>query len=204
MKTIAIVFVAVFAVSFAGSVAQGEPRAGEGARIKVGGAEKDADAAAVHYFTNTELIDQEGRPHRFYNDLVRNKKVLINFAYTSCKGACPTMTANLTRVQKLLGDRAFKEITILTISVDPVNDTPKVLKEYAAKFGVGENWYFLTGTPENVATVLRRLGGQTEKPDEHAMTLLLGDASTGYWVKTLATAEPKSIVCLINHLNDQK
>ncbi|HTN87066.1 MAG TPA: SCO family protein, partial [Sorangium sp.] len=143
-------------------------------RAQVGGPPTAADAAAA-YFTDTELIDQDGRPRRFYTDLLRGRKVLIHFVFTSCKGACPTMTANLARVQALLGKRAGKEIAILTITVDPVNDTPKVLKQFAAKFNAGEGWRFLTGTPQNVETVLGRLGGLTQKPEEHTSTLLVGD-----------------------------
>ncbi|WP_437924011.1 SCO family protein [Sorangium sp. So ce291] len=170
-------------------------------RAQVGGPPADADAAAA-YFTDTELIDQDGRPRRFYTDLLRGRKVLIHFIFTSCKGACPTMTANLARVQALLGKRAGKEIAILTITVDPVNDTPKVLKQFAAKFNAGDGWRFLTGTPQNVEKVLGRLGGLTKKPEEHTSTLLIGDTKTGMWLKTTATERPETIVRLVDHIND--
>ena len=161
-----------------------------------------SDAAAAKYFTNTELIDQDGTPHRLYQDLLRGKKVLINFAFTSCKGVCPTMTQNLARVQKLLGKRVGKEITMITITVDPVNDTPAVLKAFAAKFQAGPGWYFLTGTPENVNLVLKRLGGAVKDPGEHTSTLLVGDTRTSTWLKTIATERPETIVHLVDHLND--
>jgi len=160
--------------------------------------------AAAKYFTNTELVDQHGRPHRFYDGLIRGRKVLINFAFTTCKGVCPGMTANLARVQKRLGARVGKEISILTITVDPVNDTPAALAKFAAKFDASPGWYFLTGTPENVATVLGRLGGLAKTPDEHASALLIGDASSGYWVKTVATSRPEDIVYLVDHVADER
>ncbi|WP_437613390.1 SCO family protein [Sorangium sp. So ce834] len=170
-------------------------------RMRVGGVSREDDAAAEKYFTNVELVDQHGRAHRFYEGLLRGRKVLINFAFTSCKGACPTMTANLARVQALLRARG-ERVTILTITVDPENDTPAVLKQYAAKFNVGEGWYFLTGTAANVAAVLGRLGGQVRRPDEHTMTLLVGDTSTGSWLKTLATERPEVLAHLAQHIND--
>ncbi|XXT22645.1 SCO family protein [Sorangium sp. So ce429] len=170
-------------------------------RMKIGGASREDDAAAEKYFTNTELVDQHGRSHRFYDGLLRGRKVLINFAFTSCKGACPTMTANLARAQELLRARG-ERVTVLTITVDPENDTPAALKEYAAKFKAGEGWYFLTGTPANVAAVLRRLGGEVRRPDEHTMTLLVGDTSTGMWLKTLATERPETLAYIAQHLND--
>ncbi|MGK4006296.1 SCO family protein [Sorangium sp. So ce1036] len=183
--------------------APADDRAPRPERMKIGGVSREDDAAAEKYFTNTELVDQHGRPHRFYAGLLRGRKVLINFAFTSCKGACPAMTANLARVQALLRARG-ERVTILTITVDPENDTPAVLKRYAARFKAGEGWYFLTGTPANVAAVLRRLGGQVRRPDEHTMTLLLGDASTGMWLKTLATEPPEALAHIAQHINDPR
>ena len=181
--------------------AEAERRAADAERTKIGGATGDADAAAAKYFTDTELVDQDGRPRRFYRDLIRGRKVLINFAFTACKGVCPVMTANLARVRTLLGARVGKEVTLLTITVDPVNDTPRTLKQFAAKHGAGPGWYFLTGTPENVSSVLKRLGGLAAKPEEHASILLIGDAVTGTWVKSMATERPETIVYLLDHLD---
>jgi protein SCO1/2 len=186
-----------------------------GAHDKLAGAAKDitretlpggstGDAAAERYFTNTELIDQNGRAHRFYADLLRGKKVLINFAFTSCSGACPTMTSNLARAQKLLDEKTRKELTFITISVDPVNDTPAALKAFATKLKAGPSWYFLTGTPANVEAVLRRLGGHTSKPSEHVSTLLLGSLSTGHWLKSTATEKPERIAYLARHIDDAR
>lgn len=197
---------ALAAAALALSLAAGAPaedKAPPVERMKVGGLSKEENAAAEKYFTNTELVDQDGHPHRFYSDLLRGRKVLINFAFTSCKGACPTMTATLARTQELLRSRG-QRVSILTLSVDPLNDTPAALKQYAAKFKAGAGWYFLTGAPENVATVLKRLGGQTRKPEEHTATLLVGDTSTGIWVKSIATERPETIAHLVEHLNDPK
>ena len=157
---------------------------------------------AARYFTNTEVVDQSGKPRRFYDDLLRGKKVLVNFAFTSCKGACPTMTANLVKVQKLLGARVGKEIHMITVSVDPENDTPAVLKKYTEQFGVGAGWYFLTGAPENVSTVLGRLGSLVRKPDDHSTVLLIGNPATGHWIKAQATSRPEDIVYAVDHLDD--
>ncbi|KYG01980.1 SCO family protein [Sorangium sp. So ce296] len=204
MRPGAALAAAALALLFA-SVARFAPAEGNAPprveRMKVGGVSREDDAAAAKYFTNTELVDQHGRAHRFYDGLLRGRKVLINFAFTSCKGACPTMTANLARVQALLRARG-ERVTMLTITVDPENDTPAALKQYAAKFKAGEGWYFLTGTPANVAAVLQRLGGQVRRPEDHMMTLLVGDTSTGVWLKTLATEPPETLAHVAQHLND--
>jgi len=165
---------------------------------------KSADEAAARYFTDTELVDQDGKPHHFYRDLLRGKTVLINFAFTSCKGVCPPMTANLARTQKLLGRRVGSEITMITISVDPANDSPAVLKRFADKHHAGPGWYFLTGAPADVKTVLGRVGGLVKKPEEHSTLLLIGDLRTGTWVKAPAMARPEDIVYAVDHLNDPR
>jgi protein SCO1/2 len=162
----------------------------------------EADAAANQYFTDTELVDQNGKPFRFYSDLIRGKTVLINFAFASCKTACSPITANLARVQKLLGSRVGKDIHMITITVDPANDTPAKLKEFSKRFQAGPGWYFLSGSRANVEAVLKRLGGYTEKPEEHITTVLIGDSVTGTWLKALALSPPENLSYAVEHLND--
>lgn len=184
-----------------------EARAASKGPAELGAGERDAaaqDAAAAKYFTNTELVDQYGKTHRFYEDLVRGRKVLINFAFTSCKGACSPMTKHLAEVQEKLGDRVGKDITMLTLSVDPANDTPKSLAAFTKKFGVKKGWYFLTGSRENITLVLKKLGGYVDVPDTHNTTLLIGDAATGMWVKSPAMARVENIVFAVEHLNDPR
>lgn len=169
--------------------------------------ERDAraqDAASARYFTNTELVDQHGKTHRFYEDLVRGRKVLINFAFTSCKGACSPITKHLAQVQEKLGGRVGKDITMITLSVDPANDTPKSLGTFTQKMGVKPGWYFLTGARENISLVLKKLGGYVDDPDAHNTTLLIGDAATGMWVKSPAMARVENIVYAVEHLNDPR
>jgi protein SCO1 len=160
------------------------------------------DKAAARYFTNTELVDQQGKVHRFYEDLIRGRTVLINFAFTSCKGACSPITKHLAEVQARLGDRVGRDVFLLTLSVDPTNDTPATLSRFAKKFGARKGWYFLTGSRENMKRVLERLGGYTEDPNNHNTTLLIGDAATGVWVKSPALARTDAIVHAVEHLNE--
>jgi len=162
------------------------------------------DAAAAKYFTNTELVDQHGKTHRFYEDLVRGRKVLINFAFTSCKGACSPITQHLARVQAQLGGRVGKDITMITLSVDPANDTPRSLGTFTKKMGVKPGWYFLTGARENITLVLKKLGGYVDDPNAHNTTLLIGDSTTGMWVKSPAMARVENIVYAVEHLNDPR
>lgn len=160
----------------------------------------DADQAARKWFTDAEVVDQDGIPHRFYSDLIKGNTVLIHFAFTSCKGACSPIARNLVKVQRLLDGK--KDVKILTLSVDPLTDTPKALKEFSKKVEAGPGWHFLTGVPETLEGLRRRLGDSTQTPDEHPMVLLIGNVSTGNWVKAMATDDPAKIADAVMHLDD--
>lgn len=149
--------------------------------------------AAARYFPNLSLITQDNKPIRFFDDLLKGKTVLINFAFATCTGVCPPMTANLVKVQEYLGDRIGRDINMITISVDPIVDTPDELKKYAEKFKVGPGWYFLTGRKQDVDQVLYKLGGYVEDKARHTNTLIIGNVETGEWVKVFALAKPAEI-----------
>src|SRR5262249_48296207 len=105
------------------------------------------------YFPNVPLRTQDGTTVRFYDDLLKGKAVAINLIYTSCKDECPLETARLVQVQRLLGDHVGKDLSFYSISIDPTHDTPEVLKAYAAKFGVGPGWLFLTGEADDIKLI---------------------------------------------------
>jgi protein SCO1 len=164
----------------------------------------DKVAADQTYFTNTELTDQEGLKHKFYDGLLKDKTVIVNFGFTSCKGACSPISQNLSKVQELLGTKLESQVRILTISVDPKVDSPEKLKAYAARFKRKPGWYFLTGPQDSVNVVLKKLGGLTKTPDEHPTTLFIGDMRKGIWTKTNAGESPQSIAYVAEHVGDEK
>jgi len=104
------------------------------------------------------------------------------------------MTANLAKVQALLGDRAGKDINMISITVDPTTDTPEALKSYASKFSVRAGWSFLTGNKADVDLVLRKLGGYVEDKNQHNSILIVGNVETGEWTKIVAMTKPSEIV----------
>jgi protein SCO1/2 len=110
------------------------------------------------HFPNLLLTTHEGKKVRFYDDLLKDKIVIINFMYAKCEGVCPGITANLAKVQKLLGSRLGKDIFMYSFTLKPEHDTPEVLKEYAAAYKVGKGWSFLTGAPSDMELLRRKLG----------------------------------------------
>ncbi|HYP25665.1 MAG TPA: SCO family protein [Blastocatellia bacterium] len=155
---------------------------------------------AASYFPNTELLTQDNKPVRFFDDLMKGKVVMINFAFTTCTGVCSPMTANLAKVQEYLGDRVGRDINMITISVDPLIDTPEVLRKYAAGFKVKPGWYFLTGKKDNVDQVLKKLGGYVTEKDKHSGVLIVGNVETGEWSKMFAMSNPSEIANVVRKI----
>jgi protein SCO1 len=116
------------------------------------------DAIRNRYFPNLTLVTHEGRRVHFYDDLLKDKIVLLNFMYADCAGVCPGITTNLAKVHRLLGDRMGRDTFFYSITLKPAHDTPAVLKEYAAMHGVGRGWLLLTGAPADIELLRRRLG----------------------------------------------
>ena len=140
------------------------------------------------YFPNVTLINQDGKPVRFFDDLIKDKVVAVNFMFTSCKDVCPLETARMREVQEILGERVGKDIFFLSISIDPQRDTPPVLKAYAQKYQASPGWMFLTGKAEDITLIRHKLGLLSPDSDPgnlkgHSMSLIIGNQSTGQWMK---------------------
>jgi protein SCO1/2 len=137
------------------------------------------------YFTDTMLVDQDGRRLRFYTDLVKGKVVVIHPFFTSCSGSCVTMADALTKLQDRLGDRLGKEVVLLSMTVDPANDQVERLAEHARKLRARPGWHLLTGRREDLEQVERRLGQYVEAREAHNTTFVVGNEASGLWMKHL-------------------
>lgn len=152
-------------------------------------------------FPNPQLIDQDGKPVRFYADLLHgDHTTAINFIFAQCSDICPATTANLAKVQELLGERLGRELRMASISIDPAHDTPAILKAYAASFGVRQGWQFLTGKARDIEQIRRKLGVFDRDPkidrdrSQHTGMLVYGNEARGRWGKVPALAHPERIV----------
>jgi protein SCO1 len=152
------------------------------------------------YFPNVELTTQAGARVHFY-DLIKGRTVAIELIYTSCRFACPLETARLAQVQALLGDRMGKDVFFYSISIDPLHDTPEVLSAFAQKYHAGPGWTFLTGKPEDIELLSRKLGLYTppdpENADGHTPALLIGNEATGQWIRGSALDNPKMTATML-------
>lgn len=183
--------------------AKGVPAVQVGARQQTppGTAEQ---TPAHKYFTDVELVNQDGGKMRFYSDLLQGKVVIINSFFATCQGSCLPMNRNLEKVQQALGDHIGKDVFIISISVDPTVDSPANLKEYARKLHARPGWYFLTGEKQNVDFALNKLGQFVADKQDHLNIFIIGNERTGLWKKAFGLAQSDELVKVVESvLNDK-
>ncbi|MHB2059826.1 SCO family protein [Pseudomonas monsensis] len=156
-----------------------------------------APATGTHdaktWFTDTPLQDQNGETLRFYSDALQNRIVLLNVIFTSCNDACPLITQKLKEVRELLGDKS-SDITFISLTSDPLRDTPAVLKAYTLKQGSDDpHWLFLTGDKAQMDLVLSRIGQIVPTPEQHSTQLIVGDVANKRWSKIRPDAPAAAI-----------
>jgi len=145
----------------------------------------NASPWGANYFPNVTLTTHEGKEVRFFDDVIKDKVVAINFIYTHCPDTCPLETAQLVRVQNIMGDRMGKDVFFYSISIDPERDTPEVLAEYRERFGA--EWTFLTGNKEDIIQLRKKLGLYIPEiqdgSNNHNVNMIIGNQKTGRWMK---------------------
>jgi protein SCO1 len=146
------------------------------------------------------LVDQDGKPVRFYTDLVKDRVVAVNFVFTSCTTICPPMGANFAKLRKILSARAGREVQLISVSVDPTTDTPERLKAWGQKFGAGPGWTLVTGDRNQVTLLLKSLGVYTANISDHSPLVLLGDDTRHRWTRAYGLAAPAKLAELIDQI----
>jgi protein SCO1 len=154
-------------------------------------------AAAERYFPDTVLVNQHGQPVHFYSDLLKGKVVVISTIFADCGGVCPLIVERFAKVQEKLGERLGRDVTLISISVDPVADTPERLLAYAKHAGAKPGWHFLTGEKASVDLVLKKLGQYVESRDEHSNIFIIGNEPTGLWKKAFGLAPAEEIIEIV-------
>lgn len=166
-------------------------------------------ATVASSFPNVVLRTPDGKALRFYDDLVKNKIFLINMFFVACTdGVCPMVTANLSRVQSLLGKRLGRDIFMYSISLDPMKDTPESLRAYTAHFKVSPGWLFLTADkPDDIERLRKALGYSDPDPKvdaqktTHTGLALMGNEPLDRYVFCPTLAEPKELKRVLSYLD---
>jgi protein SCO1 len=157
-------------------------------------------------FPNVMLRTHRNEVVRFYDDLVKNKVVVVSFMYTRCEGRCPITISSVRRLQEALGPRAGRDVFLYSITLDPVHDTPAVLRDYAAVVSAGRGWRWLTGSAGDIEVIRRRLGFVDPDPivdadkSNHAGLLLFGSDRADRWAACPALAKTERLITLLSRV----
>ena len=153
------------------------------------------------FFPNLPVVNQNGETLKFYDDLIKDKIVIVMFIYTSCTDICPLTTARMTLIEDKLGPAIGRDIFIVSMTVDPEVDTPEKLKAYSKSFATGPGWTFVTGKPEDIRAINYRLGERSKILSDHRNEIVLGNDVTGEWQRDNVMGDLDRVVTTIREMD---
>jgi protein SCO1/2 len=150
------------------------------------------------------LVNQHGEEVMFVSDVIGDNIVVMDFVYTTCTTICPVLSALFNQVQTKLGDAVGDDVRLVSMSVDPIRDTPQRMNAYSAKHNAGEGWLWLTGPKPVVDEVLTGVGAYTTNFEDHPTMVLIGDGRTGEWKRLFGFPNPDRIVKIVNEMQQRR
>ncbi|WP_036247108.1 SCO family protein [Methylobacter sp. BBA5.1] len=102
-----------------------------------------------------QMVDKEGSAVDLHQLIDYGGPVMVQFIFATCSTICPVLSASFASAQPELDALAGDEYRLISISIDPEQDTPERLFEYAKRFKAGKNWHFLTGSRDDVSKILK-------------------------------------------------
>jgi len=133
---------------------------------------------------DVEVLDQNGRKLHFYRDLIKGKLVVVNMVYTTCTSICPLSGESFARLQKLLGERLGRDVHLISVTIDPITDTPEHLKDWGEMFGARPGWTLVTGAKTEIEEIVKAFTGNLPNKDDHSPVAFLINEPKGLRVRT--------------------
>jgi protein SCO1/2 len=152
---------------------------------------------------DVDLVDQTGAPHRFVHDLVAGKIAVVSFVFTGCSTICSPVGANMGALDEMLGRQVGTGVSLISVTLDPFNDTPAQLAKWRAQFDSAPGWRLLTGDPNNVDRVLHAMRQDIADITQHDAFLWVGDPRTEMWTRVSALAAPDTLAAMIKRLEGE-
>lgn len=128
------------------------------------------------------LIDQNGKKIRFKNLMESDKPIIVDFIFGTCTTICPVLSAGYANLQQKLGPDTRK-VQLVSISIDPENDSPKVLREYLKRYRAKNGWDFFTGSRADIDKVMRAFNAYIPNKMSHYPLTLIRMPSNGNWIR---------------------
>jgi protein SCO1/2 len=139
------------------------------------------------------LVGADGAKAEFPQAIDDGKPVMIDFIYTTCTAICPVMSQTFAEVQKRLGDERSK-LNMVSFSIDPEEDTPARLRDYARRYDAGPQWQFYTGTLEASIAVQKAFDAFRGDKMNHEPVILMRRAPGESWIRLQGFATPDDVI----------
>jgi len=139
------------------------------------------------------VVRDDGRRVSLASEIDDGRPVLLNFIFTTCPGICPVMSQVFSQFQERVGDEREK-LHMVSISIDPEQDTPQRLRAYAKKFSAGRQWQHYTGTVEASVQAQRAFNAYRGDKMNHDPLTLMRSAPGKPWLRIEGFASPLVLV----------
>ena len=154
--------------------------------------ESDYQRSIVNYqIPDVVLVNQNGEKVRLNNFLTSDKPVVVDFIFCTCTTICPFLSSSFISLQHRLG-KDYGKVRLVSISIDPEHDTPKLIKEYMKRFGGKPGWDYLTGSRKDIDSVMRAFDAYVSDKMSHKLLTLIRSPRDGKWTRitgTMSTSE---------------
>ncbi|MEM7357344.1 MAG: SCO family protein [Acidobacteriota bacterium] len=125
------------------------------------------------------LVDRSGEAVLFSEAVRHDGPLLLQFIFTTCPAVCPVLSGTFAAAR----DGLPPEVRMVSISIDPEQDTPARLRDYADRFRAGTDWRFLTGSRHDVVRVQKAFAAYRSNKMQHQPLTFLRPAAAAHWVR---------------------
>lgn len=160
-------------------------------------------ATAQYAVPAVALVRADGRAVTLRDELDDGRPVVMNFIFTSCGAICPLMTQTFAQFQRRLGNGSAG-VHLVSISIDPEQDTPERLREYAAKFHAGPGWSYYTGTLQASIAAQQAFGVYRGDKMAHGPVTLMRAAPGEPWRRIDGFASPDELLRQFRSLTEPR
>ncbi|MDD2272306.1 MAG: SCO family protein [Desulfuromonadaceae bacterium] len=147
-------------------------------------AESKSYKRSVEKYTipNVVLVNQDGKKVRLQSILKGDTPVVVDFIYGTCTTICPVLSAGFLNLQNKLAATGHT-VRLVSITIDPENDSPKVMNAYLKRFRAKPGWDFLTGSRADIDTVMKAFNAYIPDKMSHYPLNMIHSPKDGTWVR---------------------
>ena len=152
------------------------------------------------HLPDVAMIDAASKAFQLRRDVEEEALVVINFSYTTCESICPLGNQILQFVDERR-DEISRPVQLLTITIDPANDTPDIMGRTAKAFGASESWHWLTSSPGGIAEILDAADADVADIELHDPIFLVGEIHSGSFFRSLSMPDADEIMKMLDHFD---